>query len=86
MKPSAAASSRKRTEPWVGPWLKEIRVGREVDRAEIARRLGRHLSAVSRIETGASAIPSDDLPIVLRAYGATPAEYAAEARRVLRAA
>ena len=38
--------------------------------------MGRELSAVSRIETGASSIPADDLPVVLEAYDATPLDFA----------
>jgi hypothetical protein len=47
--------------------------------ADVARRLRRHVSAVSRIETGHSAIPADDLPVVLRAYRLTPEQFAERA-------
>ena len=48
--------------------------------------MGRELSAVSRIETGASSIPADDLPVVLEAYDATPLDFAREARKPREAA
>lgn len=50
-------------------------------REAIAKKLDRELSAVSRIETGASSIPADDLPVVLAAYDATPGQFAVEARK-----
>ena len=56
--------SRRRVEPWVGPWLQELRLGAAMKREQIAERLKRNLSAVSRIESGVSSIPADDLPVV----------------------
>ncbi len=79
---SATNSKRKRVAPWVGPWLQERRIAAGVDRATIAKELHRDLSAVSRLERGDSSIPADDLPVVLKAYGATAGEYAAKARKL----
>ena len=73
-------TGRRRVDPWVGPWLRARREDRQIERATIADRLGRDLSNVSRLETGDSAIPADDLPIVLRAYEATPDDSAAAAK------
>lgn len=79
-------SSRKRLDPWVGPWLRAAREGRNVSRDEIARRLARNLSAVSRMESGTSSVPADDIPVVLKAYGLTAAQFADEAKRRARTA
>lgn len=76
---------RRRLPPWVGPWLREHRPeGVELD--DIARRLKRSKSAVSRIETGHSVISADDLPLILKAYGQTLEAFTAEARRTSKAA
>lgn len=45
----------------------------------IASRLRRDVSAISRIETGEHAIPADDLPLFLTAYGLTADEFAERA-------
>jgi transcriptional regulator with XRE-family HTH domain len=78
-----ANRSPKRLEPWVGPWLRARRLAAQTPRADIAKRIQRDMSALSRIESSQSVISADDLPIVLEAYGVTPAQYAAEARRAL---
>ena len=72
-------TKRRRVDPWVGPWLQGYREERSIARDVIASRLRRDLSAVSRLETGASAITADDLPVVLAAYGATPDDFASAA-------
>ncbi len=74
-----SSNKRRRVAPWVGPWLQGHREERAIARDVIASRLRRDLSAVSRLETGASAIAADDLPVVLAAYGATPDDFAAMA-------
>jgi transcriptional regulator with XRE-family HTH domain len=69
---------RRRCPPWVGPWLREQRT---VTTDEIAAKLGVGRSSVSRLESGASSIPADDLPAVLRVYGLTPQKFAAQASK-----
>ena len=69
------------TDPWVGPWLAELR---KIPRQSMAARLGRNLSAVARFEAGVHVIAADDLPLFLSAYGVTINDYAAQARRVAR--
>ena len=86
MKPATQPTKRRRTVPWVGPWLYARRVAVGLKRETIAERLDRDLSAVSRLERGDSAIPADDLPIVLKAYGVTASEYAEQSRKSSRAA
>jgi len=82
----STTSKRRRLEPWVGPWLRSHREGLDIKREAIAKKIGRDLSAVARIETGAARIPADDLPIVLAAYKLTEAHFASEAARQRRAA
>lgn len=71
----------RKSDPWVGPWLMELRTRNKITRDQIAERLRRNTSTVGRIENGLISIAADDLPSVLLAYGATPAEYASAARR-----
>jgi len=80
------STRKRRSDPWVGPWLRSLRESADVPREQIADALNRELSAVSRIETGASSIPADDLPVVLAAYGTTPAKFAREAVKPRKAA
>lgn len=82
----STTSKRRRLEPWVGPWLRGHREGLDIKREVIAKKIGRDLSAVARIETGAARIPADDLPIVLAAYKLTEAHFASEAARQRKAA
>ena len=82
----STTSKRRRLEPWVGPWLRGHREGLDIKREAIAKKIGRDLSAVARIETGAARIPADDLPIVLAAYKLTEAHFASEAARQRKAA
>ena len=49
--------------------------------SEIAQRLRRDKSAISRIETGELSIPSDDLPLFLQAYKLTPDQFAEQVER-----
>lgn len=76
-------NGRRRLDPWVGPWLQRQRLKSKpvVTREAIAAKIGRDTSAVGRIESGRSSIPADDLPVFLDAYGLTPAQFAAEARK-----
>lgn len=76
---------RRRRPPWVGPWLREQR-SNDVEMDDIARRLKRSKSAVSRIETGLAIISADDLPLILKAYGLTLEQFTLEARRTSKAA
>ena len=78
--PTKRTAGRRRVDPWVGPWLRGRREARQIAREAIAVALDRDLSSVCRIETGDSAIIADDLPVVLRAYGATPDDFAAAAK------
>jgi transcriptional regulator with XRE-family HTH domain len=70
---------RRRSSPWVGPWLREHRTAAGVALDEIARALDVGRSSVSRLESGVSSIPSDDLPAVLKVYGLTPRRFATRA-------
>lgn len=71
----------KNKRPWVGPWLRGVREAGATDDkpapdiASVAKRLRKSKSAISRIETGKSAIPAEDLPAFLRAYGASVDEF-----------
>jgi transcriptional regulator with XRE-family HTH domain len=74
----SASKRRRRSSPWVGPWLREKR---KVSTDEIAAALGVGRSSVSRLEAGISAIPADDLPAVLKVYGLTPRSFAEQAAK-----
>ena len=75
---------RRRLPPWVGPWLRTTRTDATTP-DDIAKRLKRSKSQVSRIETGLAVISADDLPLILRAYRLTLEQFTAEARRSARA-
>lgn len=81
---------RARVEPWVGAWLRSIRVASGKSLADIAERLQSDgggeviVSGVSRIELGETLFPSDELPRFLAAYETTLAKYAARSREVQR--
>jgi transcriptional regulator with XRE-family HTH domain len=72
-------TGRLRGPAWVGPWLLEQRERKKIARKAVADRLKRDDTTIYRLECGDSSVPADDLPIVLRAYGLTPAQWAAAA-------
>lgn len=74
-------SKRRRSEPWVGPWLRAHRLDSGATSEQIAKKLGVGRSSVSRLESGASSIAADDIPVVLRAYDLSPAKFAARAAK-----
>ena len=74
-------TGRLRGPAWVGPWLLAQREKRKIDRKAVADALDRDDTTIYRLECGDSSVPADDLPIVLRAYGLTPAQWAAAAAK-----
>lgn len=66
--------------PWVGSWLRGIRTKSKETVETVAAKLDMHATTLRRREGGAP-IPADALPIVLEAYGATLAQFVAEAKR-----
>jgi hypothetical protein len=86
---------RARVEPWVGPWLRSVRVGEFDGRdkegiAKVAARVTRLgeepvvMSTLSRIERGETFFPADELPRFLAAYKVTVADFAAQGRAAKR--
>ena len=76
------SSRRRKSVAWVGPWLRQVRLDENKETTEqVAARLGVGRSSVSRMESGASSIPADDLPLVLRAYDVSPSRFAARAAK-----
>ena len=73
---------RRSTPPWVGPWLKQVREARRetVHQGEVAARMDRDQPYVSRLESGEMTLPADDLPLVLRAYEVSEAQFAKKMR------
>lgn len=70
----------KSTNPWVGRWLRSVRLKSDVPVEDVAKKLNLHPSNVLNRERGAG-ISADDLPDVLAAYGATLAQYVAQAKK-----
>ena len=77
--PRPQARRHRLSDPWVGPWLRSMRATTTLTSEDIAMRLNIGRSSVSRLESGASSIPADDLPKVLDAYDLTPGKFAARA-------
>lgn len=71
----------KSNNPWVGRWLREVRVKAEIPVATVAAELKLHPTNILSRERGAASISADDLPAVLTAYGTTLAGYSAAARK-----
>lgn len=68
----------KSDNPWVGRWLRSIRLKSGATVESIAEDLGLHESNVRSRERGAG-ISADDLPRVLAAYGVSLRQYEAKA-------
>lgn len=72
---------KRHATPWVGEWLSAIRVSKNLQAKDIAGKLDIDPANVARRECGLQRIAADDLPIVLEAYGATLAQFVAEAKK-----
>ncbi len=72
----------KSNNPWVGRWLRQVRVKAEIPVDRVATTLGLHPTNVLSRERGAASISADDLPAVLAAYGTTLVKYVAAARKL----
>lgn len=80
---STMAAMKQHTKPWIGDWLRSVRIERDVDAAAVAAKLNLHPSGITRREAGELHWRANDIPAVLAAYDITPSQFIARLKQMM---
>lgn len=77
------APMKQHTTPWIGYWLRSVRIKKGLDAATVADGLKLHPSGITRREAGELHWRANDIPAVLDAYGITPQQFARKVEEMM---